>query len=160
MSGCAWLLPADARWEELAFGFTGPEIPQHPLSREHRTFETPQLLGMKRKRTGMPTSQWATLQAFAERDGEISWSSPGTTPRVKKQKQLLSEKLILAFGIAEDPIVWDRQADVYRTKFEDQRHPSRLSLCSGGSPVNFTREFELHQAKKSTRHNLLTNLVV
>ena len=48
----------------------------------------------------------------------MSWSSPRAHPKVKKQKQLLSEKLMLAFGIADDPIVWDRQANVYRTKFK------------------------------------------
>jgi hypothetical protein len=48
----------------------------------------------------------------------MSWSSPGAHPKVKKQKQLLSDKLILAFGIADDPIEWDRRANAYRAKFK------------------------------------------
>jgi hypothetical protein len=113
----AWELPPDAGWEELVFEFTGPESLNIRFRGETRPFD-PQLLGMKRKRTGKPTSQWTALQAFAENDGEMSWSSPGAHSKVKKQKQLLSDKLILAFGIADDPIEWDRRANAYRTKFK------------------------------------------
>ena len=63
VSGRAWLLPADARWEELAFEFTGPESLNIRFRGDTRMFD-PQLLGMKRKRTGMPTSQWAALQSL------------------------------------------------------------------------------------------------
>jgi hypothetical protein len=117
MNEVAWGLPPDARWEELVVEFTGPESLNIRFRGDTRTFD-PQLLGMKRKRTGKPTSQWKALQAFAESDGEMSWSSPGAHPKVKKQKQLLSDKLVLAFGIPGDPIEWDRRANAYRTKFK------------------------------------------
>ena len=118
----AWRLPPDARWEEMVFEFTGPEALNIRFRGDTRLFD-PQLLGMKRKRTGKPTSQWRALQGFAENDGEMSWSSPGAHPKVKKQKQLLSDKLVLAFGIADDPIEWDRRANAYRTKFKIRGTP-------------------------------------
>jgi hypothetical protein len=112
-----WRLPPDARWEEIVFEFIAADALNIRFRGETRRFDAQQL-DMKRNRTGKPTSQWKLLQSFAENDGEISWSSPGANPTVKKQKQLLSDKLIKAFGIADDPISWDKRSNTYRTKFK------------------------------------------
>ncbi|MDI3469837.1 MAG: hypothetical protein OJF62_001900 [Pseudolabrys sp.] len=112
-----WRLPPDARWEEMAFEFTASDALNIRFRGESRSFDSQQL-DMKRNRTGKPTSQWKLLQGFAENGGEISWSSPGANPTVKKQKQLLSDKLIKAFGIADDPINWVKRSNTYRTKFK------------------------------------------
>jgi hypothetical protein len=117
VSGRIWLLPADARWEEMVFEFTAADALNIRFRGETRSFDAQQL-DMKRKRTGKATSQWALLQSFAENDGEISWSSAVAHPKVKKQKQLLSDKLIKTFGIADDPISWDKRSNAYRTKFK------------------------------------------
>lgn len=116
-SGRVWILPADARWEELTFEFTAADALKIRFRGESRSFDAHQL-DMKRNRTGKPTSQWKLLQAFAENGGEISWSSRGANPTVKKQKQLLSDKLIKAFGIREDPINWVKRCNTYRTRFK------------------------------------------
>jgi hypothetical protein len=112
-----WRLPPDARWEEMVFEFTAVDVLNIRFRGESRSFDAQQL-DMKRNRTGKPTSQWTLLQGFAENDGEISWSSTGADPTVKKQKQLLSDKLIKAFGIADNPINWVKRSNTYRTKFK------------------------------------------
>lgn len=117
-----WGLPPDARWEEMVFEFTAADALNIRFRGESRSFDAQQL-DMKRNRTGKPTSQWALLQGFAENDGEFSWASTGADPTVKKQKQMLSDKLIKAFGIADDPINWDKRSNTYRTKFKIRGTP-------------------------------------
>lgn len=109
----------------MVFEFAAADALNIRFRRETRSFDAQQL-GMKRKRTGKPTDQWILLQSFAENDGEISWSTPGANPTVKKQKQLLSDKLIKAFGIADDPISWDKRSNTYRTKFKISGTPLGL----------------------------------
>jgi hypothetical protein len=118
----AWSLPPDARWEELVFEFIAPEAINARFRAETRTFD-PQVLGMKHKRTGKSTVQWALLQALAEVDGELGWDSPEANTRIKKQKQLLSDQLCNAFGISANPIVWDTRAHAYRTRFKISGEP-------------------------------------
>lgn len=112
-----WCLPPDARWEEMVFDFAAADAINIRFRGESRSFDAQQL-DMKRTRTGHPTSQWKLLQAFAENDGEFSWFSRGANPTVKKQKQLLSDKLIKAFGITDNPINWLKRSNTYRTKFK------------------------------------------
>jgi hypothetical protein len=113
----AWILPPGARWEELVFDFKEAQSLNVRFRGETRTFDPP-VLGMVRKRSGQPTIQWTTLQSFAELDGAIGWKDAKANVRIKKQKQLLSLKLIDAFGLPGDPIVWDHEAGVYRTRFK------------------------------------------
>lgn len=121
----AWVLPPDARWEELVFSFSEAQLLTVRFRGEVRTF-SPAALGMNRERAGKPTIQWTTLQTFAEVDGALSWKDPKANVRVKKQKQLLSQKLTNAFGLPGDPIVWNPRTRVYRTRF-------RIS----GTPLGF-----------------------
>ena len=112
----AWVLPPDARWEELVLSFLQPQVLSVRFRGETRHFN-PTELGMNRARTGKPTVQWATLQSLAEVDGVLSWRDPNANALIKKQKQLLSQKLTIAFGLPGDPIVWDHRTRVYRTRF-------------------------------------------
>lgn len=112
----AWVLPPDARWEELVFSFPQPQLLSVRFRGETRHFN-PTELRMNRGRTGKPTVQWTTLQSFAEVDGVLSWKDAKANVLIKKQKQLLSQKLAEALGLPGDPIVWERRARVYRTRF-------------------------------------------
>jgi hypothetical protein len=49
--------------------------------------------------------------------GQLAWSDPGATIRVKKQKQELSNRLKAAFGIEGDPIRWDGEVNAYVARF-------------------------------------------
>jgi hypothetical protein len=114
--GRAWLLPADARWEELTFEFTAADVVNVRFRNETRRFE-PEHLQMKDRRSGKPTEQWALLKIFAAYGGKLGWTDSGAKVMVKKRKQELGNKLRASFGLQAEPIVWKRSTKVYQTAF-------------------------------------------
>jgi hypothetical protein len=115
-SGRAWLLPADARWDELTFEFTAADVVNVRFRNETKRFE-PEHFQMKDRRTGKPTEQWALLKIFAAHGGKLGWTDSGAKVMVKKRKQELGKKLRASFGLQAEPIVWKRGARVYQTAF-------------------------------------------
>jgi hypothetical protein len=112
----AWVLPADARWEELTFDFVADEVINVRFRGETRRFE-PEHLGMKNQKNGRPTLQWTLLQQMAVGGGQVAWTDRAATDRIKKQKQALSDRLTAAFGIEKDPIDWNDEAGAYVARF-------------------------------------------
>ena len=112
----AWVLPPDARWEELAFDFVEFEVINVRFRSETRRFE-PEHLGMKNRKNGRPTLQWTLLQQLALAGGELDWRDRGATSSIKKQKQALSDRLKAAFGIEGNPIKWDEARSAYVARF-------------------------------------------
>jgi hypothetical protein len=112
----AWILPADARWEHLVLEFEAEQMLRGIFRGESRSFE-PVDLGMRDARTKKPTLQWTSLQALAIAGGSLRAAKPSEANRIKKQKQLLADKLRAAFGIEEDPLPWDPIDGVYRARF-------------------------------------------
>lgn len=108
----AWVLPAEAQWEELAIHFVEREVINARFRGETRRFE-PEQLGMKNRKNGRPTVQWTLLQQLALLGGELDWRNRGATTPVKKQKQVLSDKLRTAFGLEGDPIPWNGTKSAY-----------------------------------------------
>lgn len=108
----AWVLPADARWEELAIDFVELEVINIRFRGETRRFE-PEHLGMKNRKNGRPTVQWSLLRELALAGGELDWTDRGATTPVKKQKQELAGKLKAAFGLEGDPIPWNGAKSAY-----------------------------------------------
>ena len=98
----AWVLPPDARWDELVIDFVEREVVNIRFRSETRRFE-PEHLGMKNRKNGRPTLQWTLLKQLALAGGELDWRDRGTTTSIKKQKQALSNRLKAAFGIEEAP---------------------------------------------------------
>lgn len=119
-SGRIWVLPADARWEDLRFEFTDSEVVNIRFRRETRRFE-PEQFGMKSAKNGRPTMLWTLLRSIAKRSGRLTWEDPEASTRIRKQKQLLSGRLIDLFGITGDPIPWrpDQRAYVARFTISD-----------------------------------------
>ena len=112
----SWVLPPDARWEELGFDFVELEVINVRFRGETRRFE-PEHLGMKNRKNGRPTLQWSLLRQMALAGGQLTWRDPGATIRIKKQKQELSDRLKAAFGIEGDPIQWDGDGNAYVARF-------------------------------------------
>jgi hypothetical protein len=112
----AWVLPADARWEELTFDFVADEVINVRFRGETKRFE-PEHLGMKNQKNGRPTLQWTLLQHMAVGGGQVAWTDRAATDRIKKQKQALSDRLTAAFGIEKDPIGWNDEAGAYVARF-------------------------------------------
>jgi hypothetical protein len=112
----AWVLPADARWEELTFDFVADEVINVRFRGDTRRFE-PEHLGMKNQKNGRPTLQWTLLQQMAVGGGQVAWTDRAATDRIKKQKQALSDRLTAAFGIEKDPIDWSDESGAYVARF-------------------------------------------
>jgi len=107
----AWILPPDAKWENLVFEFEAEEMLRVTFRQETRSFE-PIDLGMRDHRDKRPTDQWALLKILAVCNGVLDY-----TPEVRTQKKFLSDKLRSSFGISEDPIPYDRRSNQYRARF-------------------------------------------
>ena len=114
MAGAGWLLPADARWQEITVNYIEDAVIRVRFRGETRRFE-PEDLGLRNRKNGMPLVGWTLLRTLARCDGELSWKDAGASTRIKKQKQLLSRALKTCFGIEDDPIVWRGKA--YRARF-------------------------------------------
>jgi hypothetical protein len=112
----AWVLPPDARWDDLVIDFVELEVVNIRFRDETRRFE-PEHLGMKNRKNGRPTLQWILLRQLALAGGELNWKDRGATTSIKKQKQAVSDRLKAAFGIEGDPIGWDGDANAYVPRF-------------------------------------------
>lgn len=78
---------------------------------------------MRDRRSKRPTLQWTTLRALARTGGLLRSAKPSGATRVKKQKQMLADKLKSAFGIEDDPIPWVPEAREYRARFVVRGEP-------------------------------------
>lgn len=114
--GRVWVLPADARWEELTFEFTADEVLNVRFRKEPRRFE-PEQFGMKSKKNGRPTSGWILLRSIARQGGSLTWKDRMASTMIKKQKQLLSSRLKILFGIEDEPIPARAATRAYQVRF-------------------------------------------
>jgi hypothetical protein len=115
-SGRIWVLPPDARWEDLAFEFTAEEVVNVRFRQETRRYE-PEQFGMKSKKNGRPTALWRLLWSLARLAGRLTWTDQAASTKIKKQKQLLSNRLASLFGIPGDPISWRPTEQAYVARF-------------------------------------------
>ncbi|MGB6538540.1 MAG: hypothetical protein WBF58_21565 [Xanthobacteraceae bacterium] len=115
-SGRIWVLPADARWEDLRFEFTDREVVNIRFRQETRRFE-PEQFGMKSAKNGRPTTLWTLLWSIADLEGSLTWKDRAASTKVKKRKQLLSNRLASLFGIQGDPIPWRPNQRAYVARF-------------------------------------------
>lgn len=114
-NGLALAFPPGTRWGDITITFISDEhINVSHGNAPARKFE-PAHLGMMDRRTGRANRQWTFLKMFAVGAGCIPVKAPKGVQGYQKQKQLLSECLQSAFGIAGEPIPVDG-AD-YRTAF-------------------------------------------
>ncbi len=114
-NGLALAFPPGTRWGDVTITFISDEhINVSHGNAPARKFE-PAHLGMMDRRTGKANRQWGFLLAFAVGGGSLPVRAPKGVRGYQKQKQLLSDCLQAAFGIAEEPIPTD--GSDYRTAF-------------------------------------------
>lgn len=106
-----WILPPDAKWENLVIEFLAEEMLHVTFRQETRTFE-PIDLGMRDHRNKRPTEQWILLKILAMCNGSLNY-----TPEIRTQKKFLSKKLRASFGLCGDPVPYDRRTNQYRARF-------------------------------------------
>jgi hypothetical protein len=109
-------LPANTRWEDLTFEFTAEEVVNVRFRQETRRYE-PEHFGMKSKKNGRPTTLWTLLRSIAQLAGSLTWRDRAASTTTKKQKQLLSSRLMSLFGILGDPIPWRPAQRAYVARF-------------------------------------------
>jgi hypothetical protein len=129
--GRIWVLPPNARWEDLTFEFTAEEVVNVRFGPQTRRFE-PEQFGMKSKKNGRPTMLWTLLWSMARLAGSLTWNDSQASTKIKKQKQLLSTRLMHLFGLPGDPIPWwpDQRGYVSRFTISDST-PDRGRPRSG-----------------------------
>lgn len=112
----AWILPAGTRWENVTIEFTSKEVLRVKIrGQPTRRIESHQF-GMKSKNSLKSTNAWALLRTIVEMGGDFTWHDPSKSGSIRKQKQILSQKLIKLFGIQDEPIP-NGAGDSYRARF-------------------------------------------
>lgn len=109
-------LPPDARWEELTFVLVSDEVLNISFRGQTHRVE-PDRLGMKDARSGKATDAWGFLRVLARTGGTLGPLNRELVEEHKKHKQTLTRKLVEAFGISAEPVLWDRKTRVYQTAF-------------------------------------------
>lgn len=129
-NGLALAFPPGTRWGDITITFISNEhINVSYGNTPARKFE-PAHMGMMDRRTGRANRQWGFLLAFAVGGGSLPVKAPRGVRGYQKQKQLLSDCLQAAFGIAEEPI--PSEGSDYRTAFtiRDNRPVTAKQLSS------------------------------
>jgi hypothetical protein len=125
-------LPPGTTWGQISFRLTstatvicsGPGVVGRQLD--------PSDLGMRSGKNAKPTSAWTLFVELAAAAGALKIATPSLADRVKKQKQVLAGHLRETFGIADDPIPWDKSQGAYVARFivgderpKEEREPQR-----------------------------------
>jgi hypothetical protein len=112
-------LPPSVKWEYVRVTF----VDKHTVFIEFPTINQKITvdfmdMGMWDGRNQTPNAQWVVWEVLAESEGRISWNSDQAAPRIKKQKQLLSEALKKYFNIQGDPFKVYQEAKAYELKMQ------------------------------------------
>lgn len=75
-------------------------------------------MGMGHSRSKKPTVLWTLLRDLANANGTLTWSDHGSSRKVPKNVQRLSNLLRAFFSIGGDPIPYDQSVKGYRTAFQ------------------------------------------
>ncbi len=108
--------PADAQWRDVVIQFKDGHTVSVRVKGERGVFNYTQM-GMANKKNGSPTVQWELLQTFAERNGQLDWSSSKANSKNQKRSENLASNLREFFRIDGDPIYWDKEAGSWKTRF-------------------------------------------
>jgi hypothetical protein len=119
-NGLALAFPPGTRWGDVTITFISDEHVNVSHGNAPARKFGPAQLGMMDRRTGNANRQWSFLKMFAVGGGCIPVKAPKGVQGYQKQKQLLSECLQAAFGIAGEPIPVDGRD--YRTAFTIRDH--------------------------------------
>lgn len=111
-------LPPSADWEDISIHF----LDKHSVSITIGGKEKVELLynemGMADRRSAKPTELWLLLKAFADQNGILSWKSGTASEKTRQQKKRLSKHLCSIFGLAADPIPYDKEKKGYVCRFK------------------------------------------
>lgn len=113
-------LPPSASWEKLTITFQANDVIDVKYGNmDTITIDRLHIPGMynQNSSTKKETMAWALLRILAQHGGMLRVQEHGAHNNLKKQKQLLSDKLKAYFQIEGDPIIWVSEQQAYRTRF-------------------------------------------
>ncbi len=112
-------IPKPASWGDVTKRFKDGHIVSISINRTEFQNEifTYTELSFKDGRTGNTTESWKLLELFAQNRGVLQWDTRGADMKLKKQKSVLSKKLMTLFGLDTSPFFNYRKEGCYRSRF-------------------------------------------
>lgn len=109
-------LPSNTTWAQITLRLTASETvvcngPNIGLQMDPADF------GMRSRKNAKPTAAWTLFVAIAAARGILQPHGGAPAEQVKKQKQILSERLQATFCLQDDPILWDDRQRAYVASF-------------------------------------------
>ena len=120
-------LPSATRWEHITIQFLDYDKVKIQAPGHFTKVVDYRKMGFENLKNGKPNTQWELLYALSRYRGDLSWtiatyrkkvdSHPLSTPKIRKQIQVLSQSLKQYFNINEPPFYDYVKFKAYKTKF-------------------------------------------
>jgi len=120
-------LPVGTKWEYVTIQFLDYDKVKIQAPNKFSKIVNFQKMGFENQKNGRPNTQWKLLYDLSRYRGDLSWtiatyrkkvdSHPLSTPKIRKQIQILSQSLKQYFNINEPPFYDYVKFKAYKTKF-------------------------------------------
>jgi len=111
------LLPPETKWESITIKFKDGHDVDILIPGRSKAIQSSYIeMGFQNLKTRRSNNQWRLLIILANNHRKLSWNNPEAKDNLKKQKQLLSEKLKKYFNLVEDPFRLYREEKLYEIK--------------------------------------------
>jgi len=120
-------LPSNTKWEHITIQFIDYDKVKIQAPNHFKKITDFRKMGFENLKNGKPNKQWELLYALSRYHGDLSWtiatyrkrvdSHPLSTPKIRKQIQILSQSLKQYFNINEPPFYDYVKFKAYKTKF-------------------------------------------
>jgi len=120
-------LPTGTKWEHITIQFLDYDKVKIQAPDKFTKVVNFQKMGFENQKNGRPNTQWKLLYDLSRYRGDLSWtiatyrkkvdSHPLSTPKIRKQIQILSQNLKQYFNINEPPFYDYVKFKTYKTKF-------------------------------------------
>jgi len=120
-------LPSGTKWEHVTIQFLDYDKVKIQAPNKFSKIVNFRKMGFENLKNGKPNTQWKLLYDLSRYRGDLSWtiatyrkrvdSHPLSTPKIRKQIQVLSQSLKQYFNINEPPFYDYVKFKAYKTKF-------------------------------------------
>lgn len=108
--------PPDATWGDVSIKFKDGFTVSIKVGEASGKYNYTRM-GMHNKKNGDPTLQWKLLEAFAEKNGILDWSSPKADRKNQKRREVLADNLQVFFRIEGDPFRLTDDGNGWQARF-------------------------------------------
>ena len=120
-------LPSGTRWEHITIQFLDYDKVKILAPYQFKKITNFRKMGFENLKNGRPNKQWELLYDLSHYRGDLTWtiatyrkrvdSHPLSTPKIRKQIQILSQKLKQYFNIDDQPFYDYVRFKAYKTRF-------------------------------------------